>query len=73
MERKNEELRIDWAIANAKGVICLRRYRECREERWLELADRHFLAANGLLAEIDRLRSAIGDPVEYVGAERVSG
>ena len=66
-----EGLRIDRAIAGAKAAICIRKFRESRIEKWLDLADRHLTLVNGYLRETDRVSTAVEDPAEYVGALRV--
>lgn len=67
-----EGLRIDRAIAGAKAVICIRRFRSSYDAKWLDLAERHISSVNGYLREVDRVSTAIDDPVDFVGALRVA-
>jgi len=67
-----EGLRIDRAIAGAKAVICIRRFRSSYDSKWLVLAERHLASINGYLREVDRISTAIDDSADYVGALRVA-
>lgn len=70
---KRDELYIDWQIASAKAVVCLRRFRSTYDLTWIELAEKHLSRFSGALADMDRRWSTISDPVSYLGADRIRG
>ena len=63
---KLEDLRIDRAIARTKALACLRKYRDTRNEYWLDTAELHLETVERLCA----LLSDFDDPLVWIGAER---
>lgn len=75
---RDENRYMDWQIAGTKAAVCGRRAKENWEKGqydamfyWLELWQCHTSKANALLHEVDRVRSAVADVAEYVGAQRI--
>lgn len=64
--RKQDEIRIDWNIACAKALGCIKQYKSGHDPKWLDLAERHLVNASGLVREFIRCSGRISDPLDWL-------